>query len=298
MRDDLVRILFDAVADDVEVVFGDSCVQCFRRTVRGSAVEFEHGAPREVDVVVGADGQHSALRELAFGPERRFTHHLGAYLSIYTVDNVLGLRDRQCSTTNRAGPRRCSRCAATNAPRWCCCFAARPLDVDFGTPPPTTSCCVGDSPGWVGRQGVLLGGNARRVRLLLRRDEPGAAAALVDRSGGAARRRRIRTVADVGPRHLAGIDRRLSTRQPLATAADPASAFALWERGFRPNVEPNQSLATDGMSTLLPAFPARHLRPQPDDAGDAVAGTVRPRLRRPYRTRVASGHPDRLRGDR
>src|SRR6185295_4585595 len=27
----------------------------------------------------------------------------------------------------------------------------------------------------------------------------------------------------------------------------------LWEKGFRPNVELNQALATDGMSTLLPA---------------------------------------------
>jgi 2-polyprenyl-6-methoxyphenol hydroxylase-like FAD-dependent oxidoreductase len=39
----------------------------------------------------------------------------------------------------------------------------------------------------------------------------------------------------------------------LAEESDPATAFDLWERQFRPNVELNQSLATDGMSTLLPA---------------------------------------------
>ena len=39
----------------------------------------------------------------------------------------------------------------------------------------------------------------------------------------------------------------------IATAADLPAAFTLWERGFRPNVELNQSLATDGMATLLPA---------------------------------------------
>jgi 2-polyprenyl-6-methoxyphenol hydroxylase-like FAD-dependent oxidoreductase len=39
----------------------------------------------------------------------------------------------------------------------------------------------------------------------------------------------------------------------IATATDPSTAFALWERGFRSNVELNQGLATDGMSTLLPA---------------------------------------------
>lgn len=39
----------------------------------------------------------------------------------------------------------------------------------------------------------------------------------------------------------------------IATAADVPAAFALWERGFRSNVELNQGLATDGMSALLPA---------------------------------------------
>jgi 2-polyprenyl-6-methoxyphenol hydroxylase-like FAD-dependent oxidoreductase len=39
----------------------------------------------------------------------------------------------------------------------------------------------------------------------------------------------------------------------LAEGSDPATAFGLWETQFRPNVEVNQALATDGMSTLLPA---------------------------------------------
>ncbi len=39
----------------------------------------------------------------------------------------------------------------------------------------------------------------------------------------------------------------------LAAEADPATALDLWESEFRPNVALNQALATDGMSTLLPA---------------------------------------------
>jgi 2-polyprenyl-6-methoxyphenol hydroxylase-like FAD-dependent oxidoreductase len=39
----------------------------------------------------------------------------------------------------------------------------------------------------------------------------------------------------------------------LGKGSDPATAFDLWETQFRPNVEVNQALATDGMSTLLPA---------------------------------------------
>ena len=41
----------------------------------------------------------------------------------------------------------------------------------------------------------------------------------------------------------------------LGKGSDSATAFDLWETQFRPNVEVNQALATDGMSTLLPASP-------------------------------------------
>jgi 2-polyprenyl-6-methoxyphenol hydroxylase-like FAD-dependent oxidoreductase len=39
----------------------------------------------------------------------------------------------------------------------------------------------------------------------------------------------------------------------LAVVPDPVTAFAVWEQGFRPNVEANHALATEGMSMLLPA---------------------------------------------
>lgn len=39
----------------------------------------------------------------------------------------------------------------------------------------------------------------------------------------------------------------------ISVSPDIGKALALWERGFRPNVEQNQHLATDGMATLLPA---------------------------------------------
>ncbi|HZN81794.1 MAG TPA: FAD-dependent monooxygenase [Mycobacterium sp.] len=81
MRDDLVRILFDAVSDDVEVVFGDS-VRALAQDGARVAVEFDRDVHREFDLVAGTDGQHSAIRELTMGPERGLTHHLGAYLSI------------------------------------------------------------------------------------------------------------------------------------------------------------------------------------------------------------------------
>jgi hypothetical protein len=38
----------------------------------------------------------------------------------------------------------------------------------------------------------------------------------------------------------------------IGASPDIAKALALWERNFRPDVEQNQRLATDGMATLLP----------------------------------------------
>jgi 2-polyprenyl-6-methoxyphenol hydroxylase-like FAD-dependent oxidoreductase len=45
-------------------------------------VEFEHGPARTFDLVFGADGIHSRVRKLTFGPERDFVKHLGHYYCV------------------------------------------------------------------------------------------------------------------------------------------------------------------------------------------------------------------------
>ncbi|MFG2532317.1 FAD-dependent monooxygenase [Streptomyces sp. NPDC048516] len=41
--------------------------------------------------MVGADGLHSTVRRLAFGPEEQFLRHLGAYISAFSLPNEPGL---------------------------------------------------------------------------------------------------------------------------------------------------------------------------------------------------------------
>ncbi len=41
--------------------------------------------------MIGADGLHSNVRQLIFGPEERFIKRLGAYAAIFTVPNFLDL---------------------------------------------------------------------------------------------------------------------------------------------------------------------------------------------------------------
>ncbi|MEU7031284.1 FAD-dependent monooxygenase [Streptomyces sp. NPDC046275] len=90
MRGDLARILYERTRDEVEYVFGDS-IASLDDDGDGVDVVFASGARRRFDLVVGADGMHSNTRRLVFGDERRFKRHLGAYISIYTAPNHLGL---------------------------------------------------------------------------------------------------------------------------------------------------------------------------------------------------------------
>ncbi|MEW9532596.1 FAD-dependent monooxygenase [Microbispora sp. NPDC049125] len=90
MRGDLAGILYAATKDDVEYIFDDS-ITALEETPGGVRVTFENAPPRTFDLVVGADGLHSNVRALAFGEETPFIHHLGHYISIFTVPNHLGL---------------------------------------------------------------------------------------------------------------------------------------------------------------------------------------------------------------
>jgi hypothetical protein len=79
-RADLASILYAAARDHAEFVFDDT-VTGFSQDPDGVDVVFERSAPRRFDLMVGADGLHSTVRRLAFGPEERFVRHLGVYVA-------------------------------------------------------------------------------------------------------------------------------------------------------------------------------------------------------------------------
>ena len=76
LRGDLSRVLYDDTRDGVEYVFGDRIVE-LTQDADGVDVVFAGGDRRRFDLVVGADGLHSALRAMVFGPHERFVRHLG-----------------------------------------------------------------------------------------------------------------------------------------------------------------------------------------------------------------------------
>ncbi|MGY0235597.1 FAD-dependent monooxygenase [Longispora urticae] len=127
-RSELSRVLRGHSA--AEYVYGDA-IAAMTETATGVLVDFERGESRVFDLVVGADGMHSGVRRLAFGPEERFVRHLGCHVAGWELPCPAGV-DRTVQLYNEPGrmasvgahhgdPSRASTFFA---------FRAGPLDVD------------------------------------------------------------------------------------------------------------------------------------------------------------------------
>jgi 2-polyprenyl-6-methoxyphenol hydroxylase-like FAD-dependent oxidoreductase len=90
-RGDLAEILYDTVRDDVEFLF-DNTIVTMDEHADGVDVTFRSGLQRTYDHVIGADGLHSTVRALTFGPEEQFHRYLGYCFAGFTLPNHLGLR--------------------------------------------------------------------------------------------------------------------------------------------------------------------------------------------------------------
>jgi 2-polyprenyl-6-methoxyphenol hydroxylase-like FAD-dependent oxidoreductase len=90
LRGDLSQVLYDDTRDGVEYVFGDQ-IAGLTQDAGGVDVAFAGGGRQRFDLVVGADGLHSTMRAMVFGPRERFVRHLGHVLAFYSVPNEFGL---------------------------------------------------------------------------------------------------------------------------------------------------------------------------------------------------------------
>lgn len=99
-RGDLARLLYERTAATCEYLFGDS-ITALTETGAGVDVTFEHAPARTVDLVVGADGIHSHVRRLAFGPEADYVHHLGHYYALADIQGDLTHGDQMYNEPGR-----------------------------------------------------------------------------------------------------------------------------------------------------------------------------------------------------
>jgi 2-polyprenyl-6-methoxyphenol hydroxylase-like FAD-dependent oxidoreductase len=93
VRGDLARILYDATKDSIEYLFGQQAT-AIDDDGDGVDVTFSSGLRRRFDLVIGADGLHSGVRRLVFGPEERYRHDLGGYLAVFSAPDHRRLEGR------------------------------------------------------------------------------------------------------------------------------------------------------------------------------------------------------------
>jgi 2-polyprenyl-6-methoxyphenol hydroxylase-like FAD-dependent oxidoreductase len=74
-RSALSQLLFKKVSRDIETIFDDQIIEIDDQKTHVK-VRLESGAERRFDFVVGADGLHSGVRRLVFGPQDRFEKRL------------------------------------------------------------------------------------------------------------------------------------------------------------------------------------------------------------------------------
>lgn len=84
-RADIAASIYELLDDRVETLFDDS-IAAIDDDGERVQISFDHAPPRKVDLVVGADGLHSRVRELAFGPESEFEVSLGCHVGAFEIE--------------------------------------------------------------------------------------------------------------------------------------------------------------------------------------------------------------------
>lgn len=102
LRDRLSRVLVGSLPPEVEILHGNSVV-ALEESQGGVLAVLADGAQRTFDLVIGADGLRSNIRNLVFGPDRSFLVPFGIALAPFSAPNFLGLTDWQLRYRNGAG---------------------------------------------------------------------------------------------------------------------------------------------------------------------------------------------------
>jgi 2-polyprenyl-6-methoxyphenol hydroxylase-like FAD-dependent oxidoreductase len=111
-RGDLASVIYKAVEGKVETLFGSS-IRAIDEHEDGVDVTFDDGSSRDFDLVVGADGLHSRVRKLVFGPEEEFAKDLGYRVATFMIDGYRP-RDEGLYVLHGVPGRQCARLSLRN----------------------------------------------------------------------------------------------------------------------------------------------------------------------------------------
>ncbi|MEU4741002.1 FAD-dependent monooxygenase [Actinosynnema sp. NPDC023658] len=274
LRGDLSQVLYDNTRDGVEYVFGDRIAD-LTQDADGVDVTFASGERRRFDLVVGADGLHSALRAMVFGPRERFLRHLGLVLAFCTVPNEFGIDGWMIDYQDRASGRSAGLRPLRDATQAMAMFSfpAADFEVDYrdiegqkrllreqvaglGWLAPRILAHVDDSPDFYldqVAQVVMDRWSDGRVGLI-----GDAAFSSSPMSGGGT------GLALVGAYLLAG--------ELAASGWDPEAGFAAYEARMRPFVEANQEIGRLHVDSRAAAGP--DAGPSPEFDVEALTALV------------------------
>jgi len=85
-RSELSQLLLGKIRDTTEVLFGDEIVGIDEQS-DCVGVRLRSGRTRHVGLVIGADGLHSGVRRLVFGPQDRFETSLGYVIAAFEAQS-------------------------------------------------------------------------------------------------------------------------------------------------------------------------------------------------------------------
>ncbi|MEB4208077.1 FAD-binding domain [Mycobacterium sp. 94-17] len=144
-RGDLAEAIFTTIEDKVETIFGDSIATVDEHS-DGVRLTLDSGSTREFDLVIGADGLHSNVRNLVFGPDRQYELYLGCKVAACVVD---GYRPRdELAYVTYAEPGRQLARFALRGDRTTFLFIFRADHGDAGEPPKMQLRRVFGGCGW------------------------------------------------------------------------------------------------------------------------------------------------------
>jgi 2-polyprenyl-6-methoxyphenol hydroxylase-like FAD-dependent oxidoreductase len=92
MRGDLESTLYNVLPRQLPIRFG-AAIHTLEKQPDGVLVSLSDGTTELYDLVIGADGIHSNVRQLCWGEEKRFNHFLGFYVACSVIENFLGSSD-------------------------------------------------------------------------------------------------------------------------------------------------------------------------------------------------------------
>ncbi|MBU3062232.1 FAD-dependent monooxygenase [Nocardia sp. NEAU-G5] len=250
-RGDLESALYDAVADIADIHFGTT-VQAVTRNDGDVGVTLSDGAHLQAELLIGADGVHSRIRELVFGPEADHLVDLGHMVGAFPLGKAPEHVPEGAGTTF-LGPRRTAAVMNLGADRSSAFFTYRCVD-------PGAELTLGAAPALARAFGDLGGGVADALDQLAA--DP--AAAYFDTVGQIVMDRwsrgRVVLLGDAAwcvtvfagygaALALDGADR---LGAALAEECDIPAALEVWEASLRPEVRKRQALARKGISRFAP----------------------------------------------